>query len=83
MKLRNNIQAIMLVGDKDIAQAIGICDQREIAKLRAEGMPYGKLGKSYVYFPNDVEKWLKKRTQESLQGKTLKPELLELIGGTL
>lgn len=83
MKLRANIKPIMLVGDKDLAQAVGICDRELLAKFRAEGMPYGKLGKSFVYFPDEIEKWFKKRAQESLENKKLKPELIELIGGTL
>lgn len=76
MKRRNNIQPIMLVGDIELGQAIGIHDHEALARLRAEGMPYGRISKSFVYFPDKIEKWLMKRAERDLVGKTIKPELL-------
>ncbi len=60
MKVRNNIQPLVLVGDNDLAQAIGMSSPQSLAKLRKEGLPYGYNGKSFVYFPDEVAEWLKK-----------------------
>lgn len=79
MKYRTNIEPIMLVGDRELGQAIGIHDREALAKLRASGMPYGKIGKSFVYFPDKVKKWLIAKSEDALKGKKLKQELYEII----
>lgn len=77
--MNRKIETIMLVGDRELGQAIGIKDREALARLRAEGMPYGKLGKSFVYFPEKVKQWLMKKSEEALENKKFKKELYEIL----
>ena len=58
-KYRDNIQRLCLRGDVELGMAIGVSSRDTLARLRQEGLPCYHDGKSFVYFPNDVEKWLR------------------------
>lgn len=59
-KMKRTIEPIFLVGDEELGQAIGITTPRLLQELRQQGMPYYICGKSFVYDPEEVKKFLKK-----------------------
>ena len=58
--MKRTIEPIFLVGDEELGQAIGITTPRLLQELRNEGLPYYHNGKSFVYDPEEVKKFLKK-----------------------
>lgn len=61
-----SIDPIILRGDEELGKAIGFTDKTFLRDLRKAGLPYGMIGREYIYFPDKVKKWLEHYTS----GKT-------------
>lgn len=70
--MKRTIEPIFLVGDEELGQAIGITTPRLLQELRNEGLPYYHNGKSFVYDPEEVKKFLKKLWSLSNNKKEVK-----------
>lgn len=57
------IPPLFLCGDSELAAAIGIKSTEALADLRKDGLPYYYRGKSFLYDPDEVKKWIKAHCQ--------------------
>ena len=58
---RRSIPVLLINGDRELGEAIGITSSETLARYRKEGMPYYANGNSFLYDPKEVVDWIKKR----------------------
>jgi hypothetical protein len=67
---RTNIEPLTIRGDVEFYEAFGI-NAKKLAEMRSCGLPCYYDGKCFLYFPGEVEAWIKTNWQLNL------PELLK------
>ena len=58
--MKRTIEPLFLVGDDELALAVGISTPSKLKELRDQGLPYYHNGKSFCYDPVEVKNFLKK-----------------------
>ena len=55
---RNNIEPLVIRGADEFFKAYGIATDKQ-SEMRKKGLPCYHDGKCYLYFPDEVENWIK------------------------
>ena len=70
-KRRTNIEARVICGGIEFQEMFGINESRQ-AEWRSMGLPYYQDGRCYIYYPDEVDKFIKDNFRISIPELRLK-----------